>query len=148
MQDRSFSTSFTVAQSPDEVFAAITNPRGWWSEGIEGRTEKLDDEFTHRHKDMHRCTMRLTEVVPGKRLVWLCLDNYFSFTKDETEWTGTQVIFDIAREGGKTTLRFTHQGLVPDYECYDSCSDAWSSIIKGDLRELITSAKGQPGPKE
>jgi hypothetical protein len=92
--------------------------------------------------------MRVTEVVPSKKVVWLCLDNHFSFTEDKTEWKGTKVIFDIAKKGDKTELRFTHHGLIPDYECYDVCSDAWGSYIKGSLRNLITTGKGAPNPKE
>jgi len=26
--------------------------------------------------------MKLTEVIPGKKVVWLVSDNYFNFTKD------------------------------------------------------------------
>lgn len=63
-----------------EVFNAITNVRGWWSEEIEGSTEKVNDEFTYQYNDVHRCKMRLAEVVPGKKVVWQVLDNHFSFT--------------------------------------------------------------------
>jgi hypothetical protein len=35
----------SVAQTPDEVFAAVTNVRGWWSENIIGDTADLHDEF-------------------------------------------------------------------------------------------------------
>jgi hypothetical protein len=38
--------------------------------------------------------------------------------------------------------------LVPKNECYDVCSDAWSSYIKGSLRSLITTGKGQPNWEE
>lgn len=41
----SFTTTFTVDRPPAEVFAAVTNVRGWWSEEIEGGTSAVGDEF-------------------------------------------------------------------------------------------------------
>ena len=62
MNAQNFSATFTVDQTPEEAFAAIKNVRGWWSEEIEGSTDKLGDEFTYHYKDVHRCKMKL-EVV-------------------------------------------------------------------------------------
>jgi hypothetical protein len=92
--------------------------------------------------------MKLTEVVPGQKVVWLVLDNYFKFTKDKSEWKGTKVIFDILPKGDQTQIRFTHEGLVPQYECYEICREAWTSYIRESLRNLITTGKGQPNAKE
>ena len=139
-----FTTTFSVDQTPHEAFRAITNPRGWWSEEIEGGTDKLGDEFTYRYQDVHRCRMKLIEVIPDQRVVWHVLDNYFNFTADESEWKDTRIIFDVSRNGDKTDIRFTHQGLVADYECFDVCSSAWSTYINGSLRSLITTGKGCP----
>ena len=64
------------------------------------------------------------------------LDSELSFVKDKSEWNGTDVIFEISAANGKTEVRFTHAGLVPQYECYGSCSNAWSCpCINGNLRE-------------
>jgi uncharacterized protein YndB with AHSA1/START domain len=144
MNDRNYTTSFTIDQTPEEVFNAINNVRGWWSEEIEGRTDKLGEEFKYHFKDVHRCTMKITELVPGEKVVWLVLDNYFSFTKDKNEWKGTVITFEILKKGGKTEVRFTHIGLVPEYECYNACSDGWSTYLNGSLRDLITTGKGKP----
>ncbi len=86
----------------------------------------------------------MTDLIPGKKVTWLVLDNYFNFTKDKSEWKGTRMVFDISKTGSKTKVRFTHVGLVPNYECYDVCSDAWGSYIRGSLRSLIMTGKGQP----
>lgn len=60
----------------------------------------------------------MTEAVPGRKVSWLVVDNYFNFTRDETEWTGTTITFDISEKDGQTEVRFTHQGLVPADECF------------------------------
>ncbi|HEU5160184.1 MAG TPA: SRPBCC domain-containing protein [Streptosporangiaceae bacterium] len=144
MSDQSFTTAFSVDQTPQEAFDAITNVRGWWSEAIEGGTEKPDDEFTYRYQDVHHCKIRVVDAVPARRVTWLVLDNYFNFTEDNTEWNGTTINFEISEQDGKTAINFTHQGLVPEHECFDSCRDGWTFYINTSLRSLITTGKGRP----
>jgi len=148
MTTQNFTCTFSVDQTPEEAFAAINNVRGWWSEEIEGSTDKLGAEFTYRHKDVHRCKMKIVEFVHGKKVVWRVLDNYFNFTKDKSEWKDTEISFAIVMKGNKTEIHFSHLGLVPEYECFDVCSNAWGSYIGGSLRGLITTGKGEPNPKE
>jgi Activator of Hsp90 ATPase homolog 1-like protein len=148
MNDQNFTTTFSVDQTPEQAFNAINHVRGWWSEEIEGSTDKLGDEFTYHYKDVHRCKIKITESIPGKKVVWRVLDNYFNFTKDKSEWKGTEISFEISRKGNKTEVRFAHLGLVPEYECFDVCSNAWGSYINGSLRSLITTGKGKPNLKE
>lgn len=144
MSAQDFSAVILVDQTPEAVFEAVTNVRGWWSEEIEGNTAALNDEFKYRFEDVHQCHVRLVEVVPAQKVVWLILENYFKFTEDEKEWTGTHVIFDITRDGNQTQLRMTHQGLVPEYECFNICRDAWTFYIKDSLYNLITTGTGKP----
>lgn len=148
MNNKDFTVTFSVDKSPREVFNAINNVRGWWSEEVKGGTEKLNDEFHYHYQDVHSCTMKLTEVVPDKKVVWLVKDNYFKFTNDKNEWIGNKIIFDIAEKDGKTQVHFTQVGLVPEYECYQICNDAWTGYLTGSLHDLITKGKGQPNPKE
>ncbi len=148
MTSRDFATTIMVDQTPEEVLTAVNNVRGWWSEEIEGSTEKLNDEFTYHYKDVHFSKMKLIEVIPNQKVVWLVLDNHFKFTKDKSEWNGNKIIFEITEKDHKTQLQFTQLGLVPEYECYDICKDAWSNYINNSLRSLITTGKGQPNAKE
>lgn len=148
MTTSDFTTAFWADQSPEEVFKAVTDPRKWWSEEIEGDTDRLDAEFHYHYQDVHRCKMKITELIPSKRVVWLVLDNYFDFIEDKTEWTGTKIIFEIAEKNGKTQLVFTHEGLSPEDECYEVCSDAWTGYIQGSLKNLVTTEKGRPNKKE
>ncbi|HWX37848.1 MAG TPA: SRPBCC domain-containing protein [Candidatus Sulfotelmatobacter sp.] len=150
MNDQNFTTTFTVDQTPEEAFAAINNVRGWWTgePGIEGSTDKLGDEFTYRYKPHHYSKQKVTEFLPGKKVVWLVLDSQLNFVKDKSEWNGSNITFEIGKKGDQTEVRFTHVGLVSDHECYGAFSNAWGSYINGGLRSLITAGKGQPNQKK
>ena len=113
MKNQDFTATISVDQTPEEALNAIRNVRRWWSENIEGNTDKLGDEFTYRYQDVQYCEMKLVEVIPGKKLLWLVLDNFFNFTEDKSEWKGTKVIFEVSKTGDKTEIHFPHQGLVP-----------------------------------
>jgi hypothetical protein len=144
MKKQDFTTSFTVDQSSEEVFKAINNVVGWWSGEIDGDTERLGAEFNYHYKNMHKSTQRVTEFVPGKKVVWHVTNAELTFVKDKKEWIGTDIVFEIARKGGKTELRFTHVSLVPAFECYGGCSGAWGALVGGNLRNLIATGKNQP----
>lgn len=147
MAAKNYTTSFTVTESAKEVFDAVTNVRGWWSEEIEGDTKQLNSEFRYHYKDVHSCTMKIIEFIPGRKVVWLVTANHFDFTNDKTEWIGTKISFEITEKDGKTQLRFTHIGLVPEYECYEICRNAWTDYINTSLFNLITTGKGKPNLK-
>ena len=148
MNNKNYTTSLTVDQSTEAVFNAINNVRGWWSQEIEGDTDKLGAMFAYHFKDIHRCQLEIVELIPNQKVVWQVRENHFNFTEDRTEWMGTKITFDISRNGGKTEVRFTHIGLIPQYECCHACSDGWRTYITGSLRKLITTGKGQPNAGE
>jgi hypothetical protein len=148
MNHENYTATLLVDQSPAEAFAAITNTREWWSRDIEGPTDELGGEFTYHYLDVHRCKMRIVELVPNEKVVWHCLENYFEFTEDKTEWIDTKIVFEISTVGDKTQVRFTHLGLVPEYECFNVCSNAWGGYITGSLKSLITTGAGDPNKAE
>jgi hypothetical protein len=142
--NQSFTTSLLVEQTPKEVFQAVTNVRGWWSEHIQGGTEQQDDEFVFEVEGIHYSKQRLIEVIPDKKVVWLVTEADMTFLKDRDEWVNTKIIFDITEEDGKTKLTFTHEGLVPQIECYKACMPAWTRYIEHSLQQLITTGVGDP----
>jgi hypothetical protein len=98
LNNEDFSSTLLVEQTPEEVFAAITNVRGWWTGEIEGNTDKLNDEFSYRYEDIHYSKQRLTEVTPGRKVVWLVIDSHLNFIKETDEWNGTEIIFEISKQ--------------------------------------------------
>jgi outer membrane murein-binding lipoprotein Lpp len=148
MEDNSFTATITVNQSATQAYNAIKNFRGWWSEEIEGTTEKLNETFFYHYKDIHLCKLKLIETVPDSKLVYQVIENEFNFVNDKSEWVNTKLIFEISTEDDRTHVKFTHEGLVPEYECYQVCNDAWSGYIHNSLKRFIETGKGTPNPKD
>lgn len=143
-----FTVSIQVDKSPEEAYSAINNVRGWWSEQIDGPTDKLNEAYLYHFKDVHIVKMKITELIPGKKVTWKVLENHFSFTKNPNEWKDTSIHFDIEQKGGKTEICFTHVGLTSADECFNVCNEAWTNYITNSLFNLITKGKGQPNPKD
>lgn len=142
MQDNSFKATLEVAQSPQDVFDAIRAVSNWWSRDMEGKSEQWNDEFTIHHPNAHYSKQKLTEVVPYKKMVWLVTESHLNWIKNnKEEWTNTKMIFDIAEDGDKTKLYFTHEGLTPDKECYAMCEKGWTTIISNWLFHYINTGK-------
>ncbi|WP_026410976.1 SRPBCC family protein [Actinomadura oligospora] len=145
----------TVDRTPEQVFEAVTNVRGWWSENLIGHTAALHDEFVFTDdseyagetvragKGLRFARFQITGFVPGRRMVWHVVDA--DFIADRDEWTGTDVVFDLTTDARGTTLRFTHEGLTAaESACFEACSRAWTFFITESLPQLLTTGAGRP----
>jgi len=67
-------------QSPEQVFNAINNVRGWWSGEIEGEADSSAPNLRTVIKNASFQT-EITDLVPNKKVVWHVLDSSLSFLK-------------------------------------------------------------------
>lgn len=137
MDNKHFSTTIVFDLAPAVVFDAINRPADWWPGLITGSSAKPGDEFNYQYKDFHLSTQKVEEMIPNQRVVWRVTGSQIRYVQDIDEWTGTRIIFELSEQDGKTLLRFTHEGLTPRIECFDSCSTTWDKILRQGLQALL-----------
>ena len=145
MRIASYSRSIDLVAAPVTVYRALTEEiHKWW-------TTAADDASTVGKRatfcfDESYNTMLVRELVRGRRVVWLCLEEN---NADETlsvhdEWIGTRPIWDMEPGStGGTRLIFVHHGLVPKMECYAICERAWDEYLVS-LKKYLETGIGEP----
>ena len=146
MPEQNFTSTFTVDATPTVVFDAINNVRGWWTGEIDGDTHEVGDEFSYRYPGFHYSKQKVVELIPDQRVAWRVIDSHLEGHEDPSEWTGTEITFDITSTLHGTEVRFSHLGLVPEFECFESCSSGWGFFVNGSLQHLITTGEGPATP--
>ena len=138
--NKNYRAIIELAKSADFVFDCIKEVSRWWNrEDFAGNSSKLNDEFVICHPGRHYSKQKLIEVLPNEKIVWLVTDSKLDWLKkDMHEWTNTKMIFEITTKGDQTVLLFTHEGLVPEKECYEMCERGWNMVIKERLFNFIT----------
>lgn len=145
MENKNYTATIEVAQSPEVVFNHINDVSKWWrieGSGFEGSSTKLNDEFIVRFGNRHYSKQKLIEVIPNKKVVWLVTESKLNWLeKNKAEWTNMKMVFEITSKGDKTELKFTHEGLVPQQECFANCEKGWNVYIKERLFNFISNGK-------
>ena len=139
-----YTTTITLDAPAETVYAAINDPRSWWGEGIEGSTAQVGDRFIHEVVPVHWAKLEVVELTPNEKVAWRVIENRFDFVEDQNEWVGSTITFELTPKESGTEVRFEHKGLTLDDECYEVCSNAWSSLMHTSLPHLIESGVGEP----
>ena len=91
-------------------------------------------------------SMKVEKSIPNKLLIWkVVAANMFiegGSTRND-EWVGTRIRWKIAETGSESDVSLLHQGLVPSFECYDTCKNGWEYFL-GSLKEFLQTGKGAP----
>ena len=133
-QNSNFSYELATEKNPDALWEIVRDPRKWWTgifdETIEGKSEAVGDEFTFRAGGgVHYSKQRVNALMEQQLIEWEVIESVLTFLDDPAEWTGTKIRFELFPSGDGTKILFSHEGLTPDIECYDSCSNAWGQYM-------------------
>lgn len=126
------------------VFDHLIDLKKWWPEDFDGEDIKLNSEFVLTVGGTHYSKNKVTELIPGRKFVWLVTDSLRK--TDNYTWTGTKMIFELIPKGNNTELKFTYDGpvLENEYErlvqiCDMCVKEMFASfIINGETKENLT----------
>ncbi len=147
MKKQDYTATIAVNTTTTTAFKNVANMAAWWTENIDGNTDELNGAFTVHFGETF-VSFETIELVPDQKIVWLVTDCYLPWLSDKKEWNGTQLVVEVTGENSLTTINFTHEGLVPQVECYDGCVKGWDQYFKDSLNKLLTEGEGLPQKKK
>ena len=121
----------------DDVYLALTTKSGligWWT-----RSSDVDDKVgtisTFRFKSGAFNKMKIKSLDPNK-IEWVCVDGH-------EEWIGTQITFELRKDGEETKICFSHYGWKKQSEYTGKCSFQWAKYLVS-LKNLCETGQGMP----
>ena len=146
MKQQDYSSTITAKVTPEQAFERISRVADWWTKGFTGAAQKVGDAFTVRFGETF-VDFEVSEVVPGKKVVWQVTDCNLHWINDKKEWKDTSVVWEASSDNGVTRVKMTHVGLVPGAECYDNCKGGWDFCVGKSLSKLLNENRGLPDQK-
>ncbi|MBV8325462.1 hypothetical protein [Chryseobacterium sp.] len=141
-----YSHTITVTTTPEKAYDALIHKIPlWWSELFKGSSSQTGEVFTIRFGEHIHKTMRVKELKVSSKVIWYVEDSLIAIPelKNQTEWIGTTIIWDIEHKESNTQIKITHIGLNPDIECYEICANGWIQFINS-LKLFLETGKGNP----
>ena len=135
-----YQKSITIKTSQSLIYNALCNELSQWWGDMDKPANKIGDVFTVSWGEPWY-KFKVIKYEPYKKLSWECIDSnqiIGDLKGVQKEWVGTKLHWKIKQNDlGKSQLNFTHEGLVPEFICYDVCSNAWSDFIGISLKEYL-----------
>lgn len=144
MSNKNYTQTFSTDAAPAEVVNKISQVSAWWAKNFQGEATDVGDVFTVRFNNGDTYTIKIAKIIPNKQVAWEVLDSFQGWVKRPTEWVGTKIIWDIDKNGSGSEVRFTHQGLTSELECFDKCTAGWNYLMLESLSQLVNTGKGLP----
>ena len=136
-----YQTSIEIDCPGAKVFYAISRDiNAWWGKQDQAINE-VGITFTVSW-GVPWYKFEVEEFIPNEGMIWKCIDaNQVIEGLDnvQKEWVGTRVIWRLEQIApSKTLLRFTHEGIVPEFICFDFCTKTWEHFLHRSLIEYCT----------
>ena len=130
-----------ISASPERVFQILTTPAEfaeWWAPATGSATENGELQVTFDGIE-DPVVLRVKQATGPSTVAW-----EVQACTVFPEWVGTTPAFTLSEAGtGGCDLRFRHEGVSPQLECYDMCREGWDQSLTS-LRDYIETGTGNP----
>lgn len=129
--------------SPATVFDALVTQAGlsaWWTDATAQPEIGSEAKFAFGPQGEHVVKMKVTELVPGGKVVWQCV---------EGPWEQTGLFeFDLEAIERGTALRFTHSDWPEADDFFRHCNSKWGFFLGTSLKDYVETGQGKPHPND
>lgn len=135
-----YKKSVLIRANKEAAFKALTKEIDEWWGKMDYPVENKGDIFTVSW-GVPWYQFKVIELKPFSQITWECVDSnqiIGDLKGVEKEWVGTKLQWVIRNiNDSKVELSLIHQGLIPEFICYDVCSTAWDSFIGNSLKNYL-----------
>lgn len=138
--ERDYSNTIKVNSTAKATFNAVNKELSNWWGTMDKPVQGKGDVFTVSWGEPWY-QFKVFEYVPDKKISWECIDSkqiIAHLDGVEKEWVGTKIHWSIRSVNPKQVeVSFVHEGLIPDFICYDFCSSTWDHFIADRLKKYL-----------
>jgi len=145
---KNYIQTVAISTAKEDAFYALTRQveKCWGT--VDKPTNQMGDIFKVSFGEAF-WTFKVIKLQEFDVVSWECIESnqvHNGLEGIEEEWLGTKLHWKIHQKDDRSIgLSFEHEGLVPDFVCYDICSTAWDFFITDSLKNYLESGKGKPG---
>ena len=128
----------------ENVFKAISTEVGiakWWTESTSLETDNQVRARFLNFEGIELGSMKFEIFKTSETEV------KWTFLEGPEEWIGSDVIFDLKKEGDYTILLFSHSNWKEEVEFKAHCSMKWAIFLLS-LKQYTETGKGNPSPED
>lgn len=138
---RDYAKQIHINTTPEKVFDTLTTAAevgAWWAPATGSAAQAGALQITFEGFD-DPLRVRVRQATRPSTVIW-----DVEGTKIFPEWVGTAFIFTLSpSSSGGCDLRFQHEGLHPQLECYEMCRTGWDQYVPS-LRDYVETGTGNP----
>lgn len=140
MKHKSYQIEVVLPVSKEIAFKSISKElESWWGRQSE-KISNVGQKFKVSWKEPWY-EFLVIEYLPTNKMIWKCIDaNQIidGLEGVQKEWVDTELVWNLTEiDENQCRLDFIHQGLIPEFICYDFCSSTWDYFLTNKLKNYL-----------